>query len=137
MKTKKGQLNDRKRFNRQSKRLRINTIKPKVSSDLLIICCIQSTNEASKATKRILKELNLTSMYSAIFARNTEELQKKLILIEPFVAWGKPEKTLVDELLTKHAHAMVSLCCSTLRVLFVEFMHRSITSVFPCLITLW
>ena len=111
---KKGKVNDRKRFNRQSKRLRINTIKPKVSSDLLVICCIQTTKEASKATKRILKELKLTSMYSAIFARNSEELVKKLVLVEPFVAWGKPEKTLVDELLSKHAHAMVISCYSSI-----------------------
>lgn len=107
MKKKIDRSHDKKRYNRQSKRMRTQNIRPTVSSDLLIVCSIRPCVDASKATLRVLKELHLEKAYTAVFLRNSEEVVAKLVLIEPYVAWGKPSKTTIDELLTKHAYTMV------------------------------
>ena len=107
MKRKIDRSHDKKRFNRQSKRLRQHNIHPEVSTDLLIVCCIRPVVDASKSSMQLLKELRLDKTYSAVFLRNCKEVIQKLVLLEPYLAWGRPDKTTVDELLTKHAYTIV------------------------------
>lgn len=104
---KQDRSHDRKRFNRQEKRMRLRKLNPQISSDLLVVCRICPCVDASKQTYAILKELRIEPDHAAIFVRNSEEMIRKLILIEPYIAWGKPDKTTIDELLTKHAYTMV------------------------------
>lgn len=103
------QRNDRKRFNRQAKRLKQNFIKVDTNEGLIAIVRIGSSTDASRKTKAILSDLHLTKLYSLVFARRTPELLRKLILVKPFLAWGVPNRKTVNELLTKHAHTMVGL----------------------------
>ena len=63
--------------------------------------------DASKETRDILTSLRLTEDFAVVFARRNPELMRKLILVEPFVAWGTPNRRVINELLTKHAYAMV------------------------------
>ena len=67
----------------------------------------QSLKDASKRTVDIMKELRLTTDYAVVFCRRTPELMRKLILVEPYVAWGHPNLTTIQELLTKHAFTIV------------------------------
>ena len=99
--------NDRKRFRRQSKRLYNAFIHFDSSEQLLAVLRIQSLKDASKGTVDILKELRLTADYAVVFCRRTPELMRKLILVEPYVAWGHPNLTTIQELLTKHAFTIV------------------------------
>ena len=85
--------NDRKRFRRQSKRLNNAFIHFDSSEQLLAVLRIQSLKDASKGT--------------VVFCRRTPELMRKLILVEPYVAWGHPNLTTIQELLTKHAFTIV------------------------------
>lgn len=101
------QRNDRKRFNRQAKRLKQNFIKVDTNEGLIAIVRIGSGSDASRKTKSILGGLHLEKLYSAVFARRTPELLRKLILVKPFIAWGIPNRKIINELLTKHAHTMV------------------------------
>ena len=87
--------------------MRTRNLHPVVSSNLLVICRVCPSADASKETMAILKELNITSEHAAIFVRNSDDMVYKLTLIAPYVAWGKPDKTTIDELLTKHAYTIV------------------------------
>lgn len=84
-----------------------NFIKVDTNDGLIAIVRIGSNNDASKKTKSILSDLHLTKMYSLVLARRTPDLLRKLILVKPFIAWGTPNRKIINQLLTKHAHTMV------------------------------
>ena len=107
MKINTSRRNDKKRFCRQEKRLNSSFIKIDDSDGLLAIIRVSSTSDACKETRDILASLRLTETFAVIFARKSPELMRKLILVEPFVAWGTPNRRVINELLTKHAYAMV------------------------------
>lgn len=77
------------------------------NEDLLVILRIREMEDAYKVTSKILKELRLTRCFSVVFMRKTPELMRKLILVEPYVAWGRPNLTTIQELLSKHAFTYV------------------------------
>lgn len=72
-----------------------------------MILRIMSLSDACKETADIMKELRLTNDYSVVFCRRTPELMRKLILVEPYVAWGHPNLTTIQELLSKRAFTIV------------------------------
>ena len=77
------------------------------NEELLAVLRIREMGDAYKVTAKILKELRLTRCYSVVFMRKTPELMRKLILVEPYVAWGRPNLTTIQELLSKHAFTIV------------------------------
>ena len=60
-----------------------------------------------KSTRAILNKYHLSKPPSAVFMRKTPEVIRDLILVEPYVAWGTPSMTLIQDLLTKHAFTIV------------------------------
>ena len=100
---------DRKRYYLQQKRINLSFIKISNSQDLLIIVLIRPLYRACKETKAVLKEFHLENEFSAVLVRSSPEVLKKLILVKPFIAWGKPTQTTIQQLLTKHAFTMVLL----------------------------
>lgn len=87
--------------------MRQNFIKVDTNEGLIAIVRIGSDSDASKKTKNILNSLRLSKLFSVVLARRTPELLRNLILVKPFIAWGVPNRKIVNELLTKHAHTMV------------------------------
>ena len=102
------------------------------NGELLAVLRIREIGDAYKVTAKILKELRLTSCYSVVFMRKTPELMRKLILVEPYVAWGRPNLTTIQELLSKHAFTIVGWKYSKVGV-----MSRLRASEWLCPTTRW
>ncbi|KAK8805656.1 hypothetical protein WA158_002312 [Blastocystis sp. Blastoise] len=99
--------NDRRRRNRQEKRMKYNQINVSCKEEVVIVVKTRSTSDASKNTRLVLKDLKLKENYTARFYRMTEDLKRKLILAQPFLAWGKPNNATIQMLLNKRAYTIV------------------------------
>ena len=106
--------NDRRRRNRQEKRISQNQIPLSCSNDLCLVILIRSTTDASHKTRMVLKDLRLKGLYQARFYKMTEELKKQLILAGPFVVYGKPSMATVTNLMNKKAYTLVYGFCFVL-----------------------
>ena len=85
----------------------LNQIPLDTSDELLAVVRIHNPRDASKQTKTLLSKLRLTDDYAVVFIRRTPKVMHDLVLVEPFVAWGHPNLTTIQELLSKRAFAMI------------------------------
>lgn len=107
LKDNQNRLSDRKRFRRQEKRINYSFIPVDKSDGLLLVFRLNVSHQVFKETNKILAKYKLSQPLSAVFIRKTPEVMRDLILVKPFVAWGTPSATLIQELLTKHAFTIV------------------------------
>lgn len=109
IKANRDRMCDLKRYKRQDRRLSNALIPVDSTEGLIIVLRLNITNEMFKATKTILNKYHLSQPLSAVFMRKTPEVIRDLILVEPYVAWGTPSMTLIQDLLTKHAFTIVGI----------------------------
>lgn len=85
----------------------MNQIPLDTSEQLLAVVRIHDPKDASKHTKTLLSKLRLTEDYAVVFLRRNPKVIHDLVLVEPFVAWGHPNLTTIQELLSKRSFAMI------------------------------
>lgn len=71
--------------------------------ELVLIIRHRNAQGLSVPSKRILNKLHLTEQNSAVFARLDKELIRLLILVRPFVVYGKPSLKSITTLIKTRA----------------------------------
>lgn len=78
-----------------------------VGSKLVFIIRIREPNGMPKNVKKILNNMKLKSMNEGIFLRYDETTRKKLHLIEPWVTYGNPSKSVINDLIRRRGHGKI------------------------------
>ncbi|KAJ6818905.1 60S ribosomal protein L7-1-like [Iris pallida] len=87
---------------RMKQRLRLRkTSHVDLKSKLLFVIRIQGSNDMHPKTRKILKLLRLTHIFSGVFVKANEATLKRLLCVEPFVTYGYPNMKNVKELIYK------------------------------------
>ncbi|KAA0038501.1 60S ribosomal protein L7-1 [Cucumis melo var. makuwa] len=76
-------------------------------SQLIFIIRIQGKNDMHPKTRKILYNLGLSRIFSAVFAKANESVLGKLQRVEPYVTYGYPNLKNVRELVYKKGFAKI------------------------------
>eukprot|EP00123_Amoebidium_parasiticum_P016924 comp23641_c0_seq1/m.40334 comp23641_c0_seq1/g.40334 ORF comp23641_c0_seq1/g.40334 comp23641_c0_seq1/m.40334 type:complete len:272 (-) comp23641_c0_seq1:737-1552(-) len=72
-----------------------------------LVMRIKPMKDSCPKTKKLLHQLNLEQVYSAVFVRLTKQNLTRLKLVEPYVAYGYPSLKTIRELVYKRGFARV------------------------------
>uniref|UniRef100_A0A6B2LGR7 Large ribosomal subunit protein uL30-like ferredoxin-like fold domain-containing protein n=1 Tax=Arcella intermedia TaxID=1963864 RepID=A0A6B2LGR7_9EUKA len=78
--------------------------KPAEENKLVVAVRIRGFYGQTTMIKKILHELRLTTVRSAVFLKMTKRVMYLLKLVEPFVTYGTPTLRVVRDLITKRAY---------------------------------
>ncbi|KAJ7962772.1 60S ribosomal protein L7 [Quillaja saponaria] len=77
------------------------------NSKLLLVVRIQGKNDMHPKTRKILYNLNLRRIFSAVFVKANDGIMEKLQMVEPYVTYGYPNLKNVRELVYKRGFARI------------------------------
>lgn len=73
-------------------------------NSLLMVVRIKASATSTPQAQKILKELGLKEVNNVAFVMATSENMDKLLLINHYVAYGKPTKVILDEIIRKRGY---------------------------------
>ncbi|KAK7243659.1 hypothetical protein RIF29_38467 [Crotalaria pallida] len=91
----------KRRVKRSRQGLLTTTSKP------LIIIRIQGKNDMHQSTRKVLYNLGLRTIFSAVFVKPTGEIMAKLQRVEPYVTYGYPNLKSLKDLIYKKGHTRI------------------------------
>lgn len=71
---------------------------------LLLVIRIKESRNATPQAQKILRELGLKEINNCAFVRASTQEMERLLLIQNYVAWGRPTKTILDEVVRKRGY---------------------------------
>ncbi|KAG9443182.1 hypothetical protein H6P81_019036 [Aristolochia fimbriata] len=92
---------------KQRKKRRVLPSNDELGGGLLFVVRINGKNDMHPKTRKILDHLRLWHICSGVFVQANEVTMKKLISVEPYVTYGKPNLKSVKELVYKKGHGNV------------------------------
>mmetsp|Transcript_4655 Transcript_4655/g.9034 ORF Transcript_4655/g.9034 Transcript_4655/m.9034 type:complete len:297 (-) Transcript_4655:823-1713(-) len=78
-----------------------------VGSDVVFAVRIRDGAGMSRKVRKALSNMRLRSVNEGVFLRYDESTRKMLHLVEPFVAYGIPSKSLVTDLIRQRGHGKI------------------------------
>lgn len=75
-----------------------------VGAKMVFVVRIREPNGMPKKIKKILNGMKLKRQNEGVFLRYDETTKKQLHLIEPWVTYGLPSKTIIDDLIRRRGH---------------------------------
>lgn len=78
-----------------------------VGAKMVFVIRIRNDVGLSKKVKTVLRNLNLKEQYEAVFVKYTPKNRKFLHLVEPFILYGPPSKSMVSDLINRRGHGII------------------------------
>lgn len=82
----------------------VSFVSNSVGSKMVFVIRIREPNGMPKKIKKILNGMKLKSANEGVFLRYDETTKKQLHLIEPWVTYGAPSKSMVNDLIRRRGH---------------------------------
>ncbi|CAD8106307.1 unnamed protein product [Paramecium sonneborni] len=95
-------------FKRKERKQNLETfdIKSIPINKTLLVVRIRGVKDISDRQQKLLKELRLSKVNTAVFLKTTVEIWKKLKLVENYITYGLPTRQIINDLIVKRGHIM-------------------------------